>query len=247
MSLVPLIHNVWFLGLVLQALLTGVLLIKQKWRTFPVFTCYTAFSLIESLIAWAVYKNQTLYFITYIIGESVLLILGLALVREIFTHLFSAHAGLRKVAILLFRVVVVLLVVMAVTVIAIKAPIGKSSPTIVLPIVEEAGRIVQVGLIMLLFLFSSAFGLRWRQHVFGMALGLGMTTVGELLTITMQPHVNKAMAFGLNLAHVVTFDLALLVWMGYLIAPEPTSSSTDVPKRAQLEQWNQAVMELISR
>ena len=249
MSLDHLIHNVWFLGLFLQALLTGVLLIKRTWRTFPVFTSYTAFSLLESLVAWAVYiyKNQTAYLITYVVGESVLLILGLALVREIFTHLFSAHAGLRKMATLLFRVVVVLLMVLALTVISIKAPIGSSSLRIVVPIVEEAGRIVQVGLIMLLFLFSSAFGLRWRQHVFGVALGLGVTTVVELLAITLVPHVNKAMASALNLAHVVTFDLALLVWMGYLIAPEPVRSSVDVPKRAQLEQWNQAVMELISR
>jgi hypothetical protein len=243
MSLVSLIHDVWFLGLFLQALLIGVLLIKKTWETFPIFACYAVFNLVESLVAWAVYKNTTAYRITYVVGESVLLILGLALVREIFTHLFSAHAGLRKVATLLFRIVVVLLVLLASgAVIYAKGPIAEN-----MLIVEEAGKIIRVGLIMLLFLFSSAFGLRWRQHVFGMALGLGMTTVGELLTITMQPHVNKAMAFGLNLAHVVTFDLALLVWMGYLIAPEPTSSSTDVPKRAQLEQWNQAVMELISR
>ncbi len=190
MSLLTIIHSVWFLGLFLQALLIGVLVIKKTWRTFPVFTGYTAFSLIESLVAWAVYKNQTAYLITYVVGESVLIILGLALVREIFTHLFSAHAGLRKVATLLFRVVVVLLMLLAVTVIAIKAPIGRSSLKIVVPIVEEAGRILQVGLIMLLFLFSSAFGLRWRQHVFGVALGLGMTTVGGLLAITIVPHVN---------------------------------------------------------
>jgi hypothetical protein len=243
MSLVSLIHNVWFLGLVLQALLAGVLLIKKKWRTFPVFTCYIAFSLIESLIAWAVYKNQTLYRTTYMIGESVLLILGLAMVREIFVHLFSAHAGLRKVATLIFRIVVVLLVLLAaVAVIYAKGPIAKS-----MLIVEEAGKIVRVGLIMLLFLFSSAFGLRWRQHVFGVALGLGMTTVGSLLAVTIMPHVDKAMAWRLNLAQVIASCLALLVWMGYLIAPEPVSISTDVPKRAQLEQWNQAVMELISR
>src|SRR5689334_11233776 len=237
MSLVSLIHNVWFLGLVLQALLAGVLLIKKKWRTFPVFTCYIAFSLIESLIAWAVYKNQTLYRTTYMIGESVLLILGLAMVREIFVHLFSAHAGLRKVATLIFRIVVVLLVLLAaVAVIYAKGPIAKS-----MLVVEEAGKLVRVGLIMLLFLFSSAFGLRWRQYVFGVAAGLGMTTVGSLLAVTIMPHVDKAMAWRLNLGQVIASCLALLVWMGYLIAPEPVSISTYVPKRAQLGQWNHAV------
>ena len=243
MSLLNIIHSAWFLGLFLQALLIGVLVIRKTWGKFPIFACYTAVNLVESLVAWAVYKNQTAYRITYVVGESVLLILGLALVREIFTHLFSAHAGLRKVATLIFRVVVVILVLLAAGALTYaKGPITQN-----MLIVEEAGKIIRVGLIMLLFLFSSAFGLRWRQHVFGVALGLGMTTVGSLLAVTIVPHVSSAMAWKLDLAQVVAFDLALLVWMGYLIAPEPVRSSADVPKRAQLEQWNQAVMELISR
>jgi hypothetical protein len=255
MSLATVMHSVWALGLVLQAVLTGVLLVKGTWKTFPVFTSYTVFSLLESGVAYAVFKNQSVYFWTYVTGESVLMVLGLALVREIFTNLFSAHAGLRKMATLIFRFVVVLLVLLAVIVIHVKSPlgrgglgtIGRASIGAALPIVEEACRILQVGLIMFLFLFSSAFGLRWRQHVFGVALGLGMTTVGELLAVTMMPHVNKAMAWRLDLAHIAAFDLALLVWMGYLIAPEPAPRKAEVPKAAQLEQWNQAVMELISR
>jgi hypothetical protein len=240
-------HGVWAVGLFLQALLAGVLLFKGKWKTFPVFTSYTIFSLVESGVGYAVFNHRNLYFAAYVIGESVLMVLGLALVREIFSHLFSAHGGLRKMATLVFRVVVVLLMLLAVAVIYAKGPIGKSGIGTALLIVEEACRIIQVGLIMLLFLFSSAFGLRWRQHVFGVALGLGMTTVGELLAVTMVPHVNKTMAWSLDLAHVAAFDLALLVWMGYLITPEPAPSDADVPQHAQLEQWNQAVMELISR
>lgn len=255
MSFATVMHSVWISGLGLQALLACVLLAKGKWRTFPVFTSYLVFSLLESGVAYAVFKNQTLYFWTYVTGESVLMVLGLALVREIFTNLFSAHAGLRKMANLIFRVVVVLLILLAVVVVYFKTSIGRggfgtigrSSIGASLLILEEACRILEVGEIMLLFLFSGAFGLRWRQPVFGMALGLGMTTVTELLAVTMMPHVSKGMASALNLAHVVAYDLALLVWMGYLIAPEPAPSSTDVPKRAQLEQWNQAVMELINR
>jgi hypothetical protein len=247
MSHASLIHSVWAAGLVLQALLAGILLVKGKWRTFPVFTSYTIFSLLESGVGYAVFHNRNLYFATYVIGESVLLILGLAVVREIFIHLFSTHTGLRKIATWIFRIVVVLLVLLAVAVICAKAPIGRSGIGEALLIVEEAGRILQVGLIMLLFVFSSAFGLRWRQHVFGVALGLGMTTVGELLAVTMVPHVTRAMAWTLDLAHISAFDLSLMVWMGYLVTAEAVSKSADIPKRAQLEQWNQAVMELISQ
>src|ERR1700686_4045955 len=199
MSIASFFYDVWALGLFFQALLLVVLLGKGKWRTFPIFTSYIAFSLFESGVGYAVFGHRTLYFATYVVGESVLMILGLALVREIFIQLFSAHDGLRKMATLIFRVVIVTLLLLAVSVIYAKAPIGKNGIGSALLIVEEAARIVQVGLIMFLFLFSSAFGLRWRQHVFGVALGLGMTSVGGLLTVTMTPYVNGAVALGLDI------------------------------------------------
>jgi hypothetical protein len=46
---------------------------------------------------------------------------------------------------------------------------------------------------------------------------------------------------------IAAFDCSLLIWLGYLLAPPERATSTlNVPK-AQLEQWNQAVTELINR
>ena len=100
---------------------------------------------------------------------------------------------------------------------------------------------------MFLFLASSAFGLHWRQNEFGVALGLGMFAAAELITVTLIGHVSAATAQTLNLARSISFCISLLIWLGYLLAPERVPSSADMPKRAQLEQWNQAVLELISK
>jgi hypothetical protein len=51
----------------------------------------------------------------------------------------------------------------------------------------------------------------------------------------------------LNFARVITFCISVLLWTGYLFAPEKAAGSAELPDRAQLEQWNQAVMELIKR
>jgi hypothetical protein len=110
----------------------------------------------------------------------------------------------------------------------------------------EAARLIEVGLIMFLFLASGAFGLHWRQNVFGMALGLGMFGAIELIDVTMIGYVSSTMAHALNLARSVTFASSVLIWLGYFLTPERVSNS-EVPDRAQLEQWNQAVMELINR
>jgi Na+/proline symporter len=102
-------------------------------------------------------------------------------------------------------------------------------------------------LIMFLFLSSSAFGLHWRQNEFGIALGLGTCAAVELVNVTLMTHMSPAAGQVLSLVHSLSFNGSLLIWLGYLLAPpERPANTLDVPK-AQLEQWNQAVMELINR
>jgi len=57
--------------------------------------------------------------------------------------------------------------------------------------------------------------------------------------------VTTQLAF--KLARVISFSASLFIWLGYLLVPERATSGAEVPRRDQLEQWNQAVMELISR
>ena len=112
---------------------------------------------------------------------------------------------------------------------------------------EEAARIVELGEIMFLFLSSSAFGLHWRQNEFGIALGLGTCAAVELFNVTLITHVSKETAQIFSLVRSLSFNFSLLIWLGYLLVPERTTSNAEIPKQDQLEQWNQAVMELISR
>jgi uncharacterized membrane protein YcfT len=69
----------------------------------------------------------------------------------------------------------------------------------------------------------------------------------ELFNVTLIPHVSKEAAQAFGLLRSFSFNLSLLIWLGYLLVPERAPSSAEIPKQAQLEQWNQAVMELISR
>jgi hypothetical protein len=246
MSLRAVIYDVWILGIGLQASLALVLIGKKIWQKYPVFSAYVFFNLFGATLTYAVFRSRSLYFYTFWMCEAVGIVLGLGVVREIFTNVFSPHPALRKLATLIFRVAVVLLVVLACGVIYAQSGNARGISNGVL-LAAEAARVVEVGLTMFLFLSSSAFGLHWRQNIFGMALGLGMLGAVELVTVTLMSHVSAATAQMFNLAHGISFSTSLLIWLGYLLVPERTAGVAEVPKRAQLEQWNQAVMELISR
>jgi hypothetical protein len=246
MPLRSIIHDVWIVSIVLQVALALALLAKRAWQSYPAFSAYVFFSVFEAGAVYAVIHRGMVYFYTFWACEAIGIFLGLAVVREIFTNLFSPHPALRKLATMTFRVAVVALVVLAAAVIYAESGNAKGISNGVM-LAAEAARVVEVGLIMFLFVSSSAFGLHWRQNVFGMALGLGLFGAVELATVTLIPHMPTAIARALNLTHGLAFCTTLLIWLGYLLVPERAPSSAEIPKQAQLEQWNQAVMELISR
>ncbi len=246
MPLRSIIPDVWIASIVLQVMLAVVLLAKKTWQKYPIFSAYVFFGLFEAAVTYAVFQKVMVHFYTFWIFEAIGIVLGLAVVREIFTNLFSPHPALRKLATMIFRGAVVGLLVLALGVFYAQFGDARGFANAVL-LAAKATRILEVGLVMFLFLSSGAFGLHWRQNLFGIALGLGTLAAVELVTVSFVGHVSQNTARALSLVRLLSFSMSLLIWMGYLLAPERVTGSADVPKRAQLEQWNQAVMELISR
>jgi hypothetical protein len=93
MSLRLVIHDVWIIGIALQVLLAAVMLAKRTWQMYPMFTGYVFFNLFGAAIGYAVFGNKVVYFYTYFVCESIAIVLGLGVVREIFTNVFSPAPG----------------------------------------------------------------------------------------------------------------------------------------------------------
>jgi hypothetical protein len=247
MTLASIIHALWIGGMATQGVLATVLLSKKAWRQLPFFTCYSLFSFLASVTIFAIQKKPFAFFYCYWINETVGIVLGFAVVYEVFKHLFSVHGALLKLARLIFRCAIVGFLCIGLTMIFVQSPNATGSLGKGILVVEQATRIIEVGLLMFLFVCSSAFGLRWKQSEFGIALGLGLFATVELTAVTLRPQVGAQAWEILNVIRIVAFNTSLLVWLGYLLAPEQAASTAEIPKRAQLEQWNEAVMELISR
>jgi len=248
MSLKSIIHGLWYVEIVIQTILAIVVIVRKSWRDLPGFSSYILFAATASLVKYAISPahNSNAYFYAYWITEAVAIVLGLVVVREIFMKLFAPHLALRKLARLIFRVAIILLVTFGFVVMYAQAPSAQNFYKVAM-IGEEATRIVEVGLIMFLFLSSGAFGLHWRQGIFGIALGFGIFTSVELVMLAVFLRIGPAAGPAFSIARLVAFSLSLLVWLGYLLAPERITAGAEMPKRAQLEQWNQAVLELISK
>ena len=237
----------WAMSLLLYGTLCAVLLIKQMWRKFPIFVGYCMSGLVMNIALYGAFllRRRSLYFDLYWLTEAAGLLMGLAVVYEIFKHLLTPYPALRRLAMQSFEAAVVFLVLLGCMVsYAQRLSAGDHLQGSFL-VVEQATRILEVGLLLALFLFASAFGIHWRQYVFGIAIGLGVFVVVELVAVTMRLQFGVTAGPIFNIVRTVSFSSSLMIWIGYILAPELASSPAEMPKRAQLEQWNRAVMELI--
>lgn len=241
------IRDLGIAGLAVHGLLAITLAVKRIWRQFPFFAGYVWFNFAMSIAEYVLLKDRATYFYAYWIGEAVGIGLGLAVVYEVFRHLFSIHGALQRLATLTFRIAAVVLVLAGLIAFFMQSSSNFTSLGKVINSMEQAARIIEVGLLMILFICSTAFGLHWKQAEFGVALGLGLFAAIELLAVTLRPLLGPNHSATLDIARVLAFDTSLVVWLSYLLVPEKVSSGAEAPKQAQLEQWNQAIRELISQ
>ena len=248
MTLAWYIADLVFFGVALQALLVIVLLVKRSWSKFPFFFAYSTFNFLAAVILYALRDFRAPYFYTYWIFEGIGLLLGFGTVYEIFRKLLFPYPVLKRVANCIFPVATTLFILLATVVIYAQSSSESNRLMAASLVTEEAIRIIELGMLMFLFrMFVSAFGLHWRQSLFGITLGLGLFTAVELAGVTLRTHLGVGAANAFGFARLIAIDMSLLVWVGYLLTPERAASNAEVPKRAQLEQWNQAVMELIGK
>lgn len=229
----------------MQVALAGVLLYRKLWRQYPVFTAYTVFSLAQAALGFAIRLKPELYLYVYLCCETIGFMLGLGVIYEVFNKLLQSYPALNRIASVACNATIILLLSVAVAVVYFHAPVQGSRLVAGFVVLEQATRIAQLGLIVFLFSFSAVFGLHWRQGIFGVILGLAVFVTVELVGITLRSHYGNVAMPAFALARSASFSCSLLIWLAYLLVPEHVTSAASLPKRAQLEQWNQAVMELI--
>jgi len=242
-----LVKGLWQIAIILKVVLVAVLIARRMWRRFPVFTAYASTSLAVSLLLFTLRGTPQTYIYVFWCGEVAAVVLSFSVVYEIFRDLLGSCPALNRVASFLFWGFLATFVVLGCLVIYVKFPHVPSQVTASLLIVEEAVRLVEVGLLVFLFLFASAFGLHWRKSLFGIAVGLALYAVVELTGEAMVAQFGLVIGLAFNMARMLSINCSLLLWIGYMLVPERVASVAELPKPAQLEQWNQAVMELINQ
>ncbi len=252
MSLSPTDYLLWGTSVALLVLTCGALLRRQLVRELPVFFTYAVFHVLRSAALFTVHvlglkqrMSYADYFYLYWTTETVSIALGFAVINEIYRRIFHNYDAIRRLGSLVLAVAAVVLLIVAVVTAAIAS--GADPPGIVRSVLlmERSVRILQCGLLMVVFLLVFYFGLRWQNRLFGLALGYGLYASVQLIVTTLRSHIGETGSTAYSQAGSAAYVIGVMIWFGYLLIPDPAPQYRGVVLHGDVEKWNQALKEIL--
>ena len=117
-------------------------------------------------------------------GEAVNAVLGFKVIHEIFLDVFRPYHTLKDLGTLLFKWAGVVMLLVSV-VVAFSNSFDRSPLVHAVTTLQRSVRIVQLGLILFMLLFSRFLGVSRKQISFGISLGFGLFAGVELLLMAL--------------------------------------------------------------
>jgi hypothetical protein len=181
-----------------------------------------------------------MYFIFFWLGEAANAVLGFKVIHEIFLDVFRPYHTLKDLGTLLFKWAGVVMLLVSV-VVAFSNSFDQSPLVHAVTTLQRSVRIVQLGLILFLLLFSRFLGVSRKQVSFGISLGFGLFAGVELMLMALNSggFVRQS---NLNLVNMVTLILAILVWCGYSLSRKAVRVAA--VNHLQTQRWEQGLADL---
>jgi len=225
------------------------LLRHRLYRQFPMFFAYVVSEIVQGAVIFPMifshFTRRDIYATAYYSGLVLSTALRFGIIHEIFAHMFRNYAVLHRLGKPLFRWVTVGLLLVGLAVAAHQGGHDAWPLISIVHVLDLAASILQCGLLLGLFFFSSYLGLSWRSHLFGIALGLGVFASANLVAAAIRSQTGFLYNTPLNYFTMGTYQGCVLVWVLYLLAPERVAQYTlkTLPEN-DLEVWNQELQRL---
>jgi hypothetical protein len=243
MSLNGFHYATWILAPVLQGIILILMLRQGSWRDYRFFFCYTLLHTIEVPVLFYVYHRLLEhYFVAYWSFVAASILLGFAVIREIFSKAFEPFPGLKDLATTLYQWIVLVMVFVSI-IIAEVAPQADTHWVVSwVYSLDRLLRLIQCALLIFLFLFCSRLGLSWRSRVSGIGFGLGIYAAAELLLITLRAQIGDGSDSTISLAKSTVYNVAILSWLVSFARPEPPRRHVPLPEP---DRWDYALLTLL--
>jgi hypothetical protein len=235
-------YVLWLAHPVFLSGIAGLMLWRGMHRKFKFFFCYILTQFISFAIVFAAYwHSYAAAFYLYWAFNAVGVAFGFGVIHEVFVDVFRSFHTLRDLGTVLFKWAGLVMLLVA-GVVSVSTNSNEAPPWMQAIITAQRSvRFVQVGMVLLLLVFSQYLGLSRRQHSFGIALGFGSFAVVELALISsaVGSHLGNPWMSMVNMA---AYNASLIVWLGYVAMKSP---ARDVSASLfQSQRWEQSLSDI---
>jgi len=232
----------WCAQPILQSVVAVVLWRRKLHKQFPVFFLFLLAQVANFAVIFPLWLtgNYKLYFWPFWLGEAVNAVLGFKVIHEIFLDVFRPYHTLKDLGTLLFKWAGVVMLLVSV-VVAFSNSFDRNLLWHILTTLQRSIRIVQLGLILFLLLFSRFLGVSRKQVSFGISLGFGFLAGVDLLMLALNSGGFVAQD-SLNVIYMAAWNLAIVVWFAYSLSRQVVREGA--VNRLQTQRWEQSLADL---
>ncbi len=249
----PLWHYLWVAPNILLVVLGFFIWKRRLVKQYPAFLAFAVLSttceltiysadLIPSVDPWTFWRIDW-------VGLLFVGLLKFVLIGEIFAQVFGDYASVSRLGRVLIRATGVVLVLTASILAAYAPPNSRFGIISGANLLSQTIYLIESGLLVFIFFFSFYFRLTWDRPLFGIALGLSISSCVHLATLALiasgqLPEHGKLFATFLNMA---TYHVCVLIWMYFLLVPKKKSGPKppiSLPEHDS-EVWNQELERLL--
>lgn len=230
-----LLHNAGVLllgsGLIGHLWLTAMLLRSRQVRdNFVIFLSYQAYAVLAVAARLsAVELDESVYFRVFWLTELGFLVLGIAASHEVFRWVFSGFYRLKWFRWFYYGGIGLTIAITAVNS-AVHAPLNTKDP--LFGVILQFSIVIngiQAAIFALFYLLVKLLSIGFRRHAFGISLGLGIASVGTLLSYVGRSEFGTILANIVVYAPTVAYFVSLIVWLSAFIKPEPSPEAWAPP------------------
>lgn len=234
----------WATGFCELVALVLVLIVRGRWRTFPIFSAYIAFQLIETIALYSVHRSGSsqAYFLIFWIGAIIDLGLQIAVVFELTGSVLRPTGTWVRDARKMFLLLALLGTVVAA---AISYSVNPTVPNSFDNWIEKGNlfaAMLNAQLFVAMGLASTKLGLAWRHHVMGIATGWAVwAVVGLFVEAAYSYFGTDWRGFSLDSVRIVAYQIATVYWAINLWLPEPKKRTLSPEMQSYLIRLQQHV------
>jgi hypothetical protein len=232
----------WYIPLLLLAILLAVLIRRRAYRVHPWFFAYVAFGVAADAARFVAYSNAGVYRVAYWTTEAAYWLLGIMVMYEVLQKAVGSLVATGWGRLVFPSILLIGLGLSLARAQAVPSALSGYRHYIVVGAI--AVRFSEVIIFAGLATLVPILGLRWRQYSFGIATGFGVYGTVSLLATTKFSDFGTRFKFLWDVTQIVSYSIAVLIWIWFFSAPEKNEtpgSKLSAPSPGVLKEYKNAL------